>query len=242
MEEKKKELLLPASVLIAGILISVAVIYSTGKKSLVADNPSDIDQAANILDAATPANLRPVSADDHLFGKPESRLKIVEFSDLECPFCKDFHLVLKQAVSNYDGKLAWVYRHFPLEGLHPKALKEAEATECAAELGGNDAFWKYIDKIFDVTPSNNGLDLNLLPKIASDIGLDEKKFKTCLDSGRYAEKINVQTADAEAAGGRGTPYSVIIDEKNDKKIVIPGALPFEGVQSLKAVIDKLLEN
>lgn len=239
MEEKKKELLLPVSILVAGILISVSVIYSAGKKSFVAENP-EINQEANILNAVSPEGVKPVSADDHVRGDKNARLQIIEFSDLECPFCKDFHLVLQKAVSEYDGKLAWIYRHLPLDGLHPKARKEAEAAECAAELGGNDGFWKFIDKVFEITPSNNGLDLALLPKIASDIGLDQKKFKTCLDENRYSDKINAQISDAESAGGRGTPYSIILDGKTDKKIVIPGALPFEGAQSMKAVIDKLL--
>ena len=57
-----------------------------------------------------------------------------------------------------ENKVAWGFRHFPLKQLHPKAVKEAEATECANELGGNDAFWKFIDKINEVTPANNKLD------------------------------------------------------------------------------------
>ena len=133
-------------------------------------------------------------------------------------------------------KVAWVYRHFPLDSLHPKARKEAEATECAWELGGNTAFWKYVDKVYEVTPSNNGLDLALLPKLATDIGLDKAKFESCLESGKYAEKISKQVEDAVNSGGRGTPFSVVI-AKNGKKFVIPGALPFEGNPSVKTILD-----
>src|SRR3989344_1192370 len=54
--------------------------------------------------------------------------------------------------SSYDGKAVWVYRHFPVEQLHPvKARAEAEALECANELGGNKSFWAYLDKLFEVT-------------------------------------------------------------------------------------------
>src|SRR3989338_2531696 len=99
---------------------------------------------------------------DHLRGDPKATVKVVEFSDLECPFCKNFHRTMQQVMSEYSGQVAWVYRHFPLDSLHSKARKEAEASECAAELGGNDGFWAYVDKLFEITPSNNGLDPNLL--------------------------------------------------------------------------------
>src|SRR3989344_5485116 len=100
-------------------------------------------------------------------------IAIVEYSDLECPFCKTFQKTLHQIMDEYgeSGKVAWVYRHFPLAQLHTKAAKEAEATECAAELGGNAAFWKYADRLFEVTPSNNNLELSQLPVIAAEVGL-----------------------------------------------------------------------
>src|SRR5207245_631799 len=130
------------------------------------------------------------------------------------------------------------YRHYPLASLHPKAHKEAEATECAAEQGGNDMFWKYIDKVFSITPSNNGLDPAELPKIAKDLGLDVNAFNACLSSGKYAAKIDVSIADAEKAGAQGTPYSVVWNLKTGAKVAISGAYPIEQV---KAKIDALLK-
>jgi protein-disulfide isomerase len=135
-----------------------------------------------------------------------------------------------------DGKVAWVYRHFPLDAIHPKTRKEAEATECAAELGGNAKFWEYIDRLFEITPSNNGLDPDLLPQIATYVGLDEKEFENCLDSGRYAGKIEEQYQDAIRSGGRGTPHSFVITSNN--------TLPLQGAQpytSVKSIIDSILE-
>ncbi|HEY4512123.1 MAG TPA: thioredoxin domain-containing protein [Candidatus Paceibacterota bacterium] len=105
-------------------------------------------------------NMEPVTAKDHIKGNSSAPVKIVEYSDLECPFCKRFHATMLEVMSTYgkDGKVAWVFRHFPLAQLHSKAPKEAEAAECAAELGGNDGFWKFVDKINELTPSNNKLD------------------------------------------------------------------------------------
>lgn len=136
----------------------------------LADVKSIIDQALAISDNAPlpkktsdeSSNVRSVNEGDHLRGDPKATVKIVEFSDLECPFCKNFHFTMQQIMSEYPGKVSWAYRHFPLDSLHPKARKEAEASECAAELGGNDGFWSYVDKLFEITPSNNGLDPNLL--------------------------------------------------------------------------------
>ena len=130
-----------------------------------------------------------------------------------------------------NGQVAWIYRHFPIEQLHSKAKKSAEASECAAELGGNNAFWAYMDKYFEITPSNNQIDLAELPKIAESIGLNKTQFENCLNSGKYSEKIEAQIQDAENSGARGTPYSIVID-KNNKKYPINGAYPYEDVRQI----------
>jgi len=178
-----------------------------------------------------------VTEKDHIIGDRNAELVIIEYSDTECPFCKTFHKTMKEVVQNYDGKVAWVYRHFPIAQLHSKASKEAEATECAAELGGNQAFWKYLDKIFETTNSNNSLDPNELPKIATAIGLDGNAFNACLSSSRYAELVKKSVEEAIKAGALGTPYSVIVT-RDGQKILINGAEPLTMV---KTKIDGLLK-
>ncbi|MEK7102844.1 MAG: thioredoxin domain-containing protein, partial [Patescibacteria group bacterium] len=134
------------------------------------------------------------------------------------------------------GKVNLVYRHFPLEQLHSKAPKEAEATECAAELGGNAGFWKYLDRMMEITPSNDGLDPAKLPEIAKEVGLDQKKFEECYKSGKYAGKVQAQYNEGLAAGAQGTPYGIIL--AGDQKIPIPGAVPLEQI---KATIDPFIK-
>src|SRR3546814_20902810 len=75
----------------------------------------------------------------HVLCIPDASGKGIEFSDFESPFCKGFHRTMGQVMEEYgqDGKVAWVYRHFPIDSIHSKARKEAQASECAAELGGN---------------------------------------------------------------------------------------------------------
>jgi protein-disulfide isomerase len=181
--------------------------------------------------------VKPVDGEDHIMGDPGASVKLVEFSDFECPFCKRVHPTLKQIMAEYGetGKVAWVYRHFPLDSLHKKARKEAQASECASELGGNDAFWAYTDRLFEITPSNDRLDLSLLPKIAEEIGLDRAKFEVCLEGdargGKYADHIESDVQDAVASGGTGTPYIVVI-APNGETFPLNGAQPYSAFKSI----------
>lgn len=181
----------------------------------------------------------PVTDEDHVKGNRNARIMLIEYSDTECPFCKRFHPTAQQVVDSYDGQVAWVYRHFPLVQLHRKAPKEAEALECAGELGGNDGFWAYTDKLFEVTPSNDGLQETQLPEIASQVGLNVSQFQTCLDSGKYAQHVQEDFDSGTRAGVTGTPGNIILDTQTGKTTLLPGAYPFEQV---KAAIDAMLQS
>lgn len=104
----------------------------------------------------------PLTAKDHLFGNPNADVKIITHTDLECPFCKRFHATMEGVMKEYGQKIAWVIRPFPLAQLHDKAPLEAEAAECANELGGNAKFWEYVNLLEQITPANNGFDPALL--------------------------------------------------------------------------------
>jgi protein-disulfide isomerase len=100
-----------------------------------------------------------VTADDHIIGSITAPIIMVEYSDLECPYCKRFGGTAKQIVAESNGNVAWVYRHWIV---HPGALPKAIASECVSKLKGNDAFWKYIDLVFglmkteeDAAPTSN---------------------------------------------------------------------------------------
>lgn len=178
-----------------------------------------------------------VTDKDHIRGSKDAEIVLVEYSDLECPFCKQFQGTMKQVKEEYGDKVAWVYRHFPL-GFHQNAQKEDEAAECAAELGGNEAFWKYTDTIFERTTSNGtGFALDALVPLAEELGLNGSQFKECLDSGKYAQHVKDDMAGGTKTGISGTPGTVIV-AKNGKKDFIGGAYPFDAV---KSQIDALLK-
>lgn len=228
---------------IAGVVITSAVFSLVlivqgkwgGGNNNVAYNPPPAAPSPAGQPAAI--NNRPVDTKtDHIRGSDKAEITLIEYSDLECPFCKRFHPTLQQILADYKGKVRWVYRHFPLAQLHSKAPKEAEATECVAKLGGETAFWKYLDKIYEVTPSNNGLDLAQLPIMAGQVGVNVAAFQKCLDSGEMTAKVAADEQDALSAGGQGTPYSVLIT-KDGQKVPVSGALPIEQI---KQMIDSLL--
>lgn len=182
---------------------------------------------------------KPNSSGDHWQGEKNARYVLVEYSDLECPFCQSFHPTGAQVLSEYKGKIAWVYRHFPL-AFHANAQKEAEASECVAELGGNDKFWEYIDKIFERTTANGtGFALDKLGPLAGELGVDQTAFQSCLDAGRYEKKVKDQLNEGANAGVSATPTSVIYDMKTGKTNAIEGALPYPDV---KNIIDDFMKS
>ncbi|MEN9649361.1 MAG: hypothetical protein RL094_328 [Candidatus Parcubacteria bacterium] len=222
------KLIVPIAIIIAGGLIAFAI-YITSTQPAKA--PAGIGSVDTFK-----AEVAPVTAADHIRGNKNAKIVIIDYSDLECPFCKSFHASLSKIVTTYGKDVAWVYRHFPLD-IHPKARKEAEASECAAELGGEEVFWKYIDHIYSVTPSNNRLEDAELLNTAKIVGLDQAKFKTCLDSGKFATKIEEQYQEGLKAGARGTPYTVVLAKGQTFPIVDAqgqglGAIPYEALKSL----------
>ena len=236
----------PMAVVVAGIIIAGAIMFSggnDGSSQVARDTGDSAEQAREVQPEVNQQealnNIRPVDAGDYIKGDADAKVVIVEYSDAECPFCKRFHDTMNQVVEQYDdSEVAWVYRHFPLEQLHPvKARKTALATECAADQGGDDAFWAFADRFYEITPSNNQTDTDaILPQIAREIGLDLNEFNDCVATEKFADAVDADIQNAVETGGRGTPWSIMIGP-DGTKTPIGGALPYE---SLKPMIDQAL--
>lgn len=233
------------SVLVVLLVVAAFLIGSLWTKvktlegnSGIANKPAAVaGKVAGEAAVPTSANVEPMNESDYIRGDKNAQVQLIDYSDTECPFCKQFHATIQQTIKEYDGKVVWVYRHFPLD-MHPKAKKEAEATECAGALGGVDGFWKLLDKIYEVTPSNNGLNLDDLPSLATQVGLNATAFKECLDSGKYAKNVTDDIANGTKVGVSGTPAAFLYDTKTKKTTSLPGAVPAE---QLKASIDAMLK-
>ncbi|OGJ57896.1 hypothetical protein A3H22_01815 [Candidatus Peribacteria bacterium RIFCSPLOWO2_12_FULL_55_15] len=165
---------------------------------------------------------------DHIRGDlKKAQVAVIEYSDMECPFCKRVHPTYQQIMQTYDDKVVWVYRHFPLS-FHQNAEPAAMASECANDLGGNDAFWKFTDKIFE-TQGEWAYE-----KYATELGLDAAKFKDCIASGKFKQHVQDDMNEGSNAGVSGTPGNFVMNLKTQKAQEVSGAQPFE---SFKAAID-----
>lgn len=184
-------------------------------------------------------NVRRVSARDHILGDPKAPVSLIEYSDYECPFCKRFHPTVQQIIEAYPGKVNWVYRHFPLGMHNPGAQKQAEASECVAQLGGNEAFWKFTHAIYNRTISGGqGFPLAQLAPLGRELGVNDRQLQECIDSGRNATRVQEDLQEGMAIGVTGTPASVLLHNGSGEVILKVGAQPFE---SFKPDIDRLLQ-
>ncbi|MEK7642304.1 MAG: DsbA family protein [Patescibacteria group bacterium] len=244
-EENNKSLMekisLPLSIIVAGALIAGGV-YLNGKMEKDREL-SAVEKAreGGLAGSSIERILRPLDENDHVLGSPSARIVIIEYSDTECPFCKTFHSTMNTIMQEYGNKaqVAWVYRHFPIAELHSKAPREAEALECVAELGGNSKFWEYINKLYEVTPSNNGLEDLELSKLAALVEIDKAKFTVCLNSGEFRTRVEADVQNAQELGALGTPFNILIDTKTGEHYPLEGAYPYN---QLKQVIDLILES
>ena len=218
-----EKFIMPGAIVMAGVLISAAVIYSNG----------GLGGTARVGDVA--GDIKAVSTDDDAYlGDKDAPVVIVEFSDFQCPFCRSFWRdTLPLIKSEYidTGKVRFVYRDFPLD-MHPGAMPAAQATECAEEQG---KFWEMHDKIFIEQDKQGGGTVQFgaddIKKWAAGIGLNISALNSCLDSQKYAEEVKKDQNDGQTAGVSGTPAFFI----NGRLVV--GAQPFSV---FKTIIDEEL--
>ncbi|PJA94146.1 MAG: disulfide bond formation protein DsbA, partial [Candidatus Komeilibacteria bacterium CG_4_9_14_3_um_filter_37_5] len=156
-----------------------------------------------------------------------AKVVMVEFSDYECPFCARHHETMLQIMNQYKDQVAWVFRHFPLDSIHPQARPAALAAECANE---QDKFWEYSDAIYKDQDKLSG-GISFLQQVAKQLKLNESKFNDCLSSAKYQSKVDADYQEGIANGVSGTPGTFIAGQ------LIKGAVPFE---SFKQIIDQAL--
>lgn len=184
-------------------------------------------------------NLRkPDPATDHIRGDNNARISLVEYSDFECGFCRMFHPTVQKLMDSYQGKVNWVYRHYPLPSHDPAATLLAVASECAAEQGGNDAFWKFGDALFSPSTQHTANDdAEWAASLAAQIGLDKAKMASCIKDDKPLAKVQASYAEGTSFGVNGTPGNFLLDNKTGKVQFVPGALSYDR---LKTLVDNML--
>jgi protein-disulfide isomerase len=136
-------------------------------------------------------------------GPADARITIVEFSDFQCPYCQRAMGTLEQVLAKYPADVRVVYRHLPLDRIHPNARPAAEASACADEQG---RFWEYHDKLFQ---NNRALAREDLVRYAGEVGLDAARFQACVDERRFKDKVEADLQAAREVGITGTPAFVV---------------------------------
>lgn len=214
----------PVAILVAGVLMASAVFWSSA-------GGSSVDPGAT---QATITDFRLPSVEDHVRGNQEATIAIVEFSDFECPFCAQLHPTLERIIEeNRDVK--WIYRHFPLTSIHSRAYAAAVASECVAKLGGNEAFWKFADAMFE---NQHRLGEPLSAETANALGIGQSAFAACVSDSSVSAQVDSDAEEAVQSGGRGTPFVVVVTASG-KLIPFSGALPYEDI---KRLVDQAIGN
>lgn len=211
--------LIPAAIVLAGLFIAGAVVLSgggTAKQTVVAPTGKTLE-----------AQVSPVTERDHVYGSRDADVFLIEYSDYQCPFCTRFHETVMQVLEKNNGRVAWVYRHLPLESIHPEARPAAIASECIAEQKGDEGFFSFTNAVFEEGVT---LSRDTYLTLAGKVGVDTGAFEACLDSGKYNAVVDEHMANAQDIGGTGTPFNVLLT-KNGDVIKFSGAQPIERVDA-----------
>lgn len=222
----------PIAIIVGFALIALAIFF-TGDRS-TDPAPAVTSEGDPIVASGT---VRPVDQTDYVRGNPNAPIVMIEYSDYDCPFCKQYHDTLNQIMNEYgvSGKVAWVYRQFPLPQLHPNAPKISEAALCVGNLGGSTAFWTFTDKVFQERAINEQTNMVKLTEYAQDAGVDMGAYQTCLGTSQMEGAVKTSVEEALALGAVGTPYTVLI--VGNEQAIVNGAQSYEVV---KSIIDNLL--
>lgn len=168
-------------------------------------------EAPRVEVAGDPARLR---------GNPMAPVRIVEFSEFQCPYCRRAQPTINAVVEKYGDKVSHSFRDFPLRDIHPNAQKAAEAARCAADQG---KFWEYYKMLF----ANFGqLSREDLTRYAQAVGLEMPGFEQCVDSGKHAAGIEADLQDGLRAGASSTPTFFI------NGIAVVGAQPQSAFEEI----------
>ncbi len=225
---------IPIAIVLGFTMIALAIFFTGG-----GDRSNKI--TAEDLATTTPNMTgipRQVDSSDYIKGNPNAPILIVEYSDYDCPYCKQYHTTLKQIMDEYgiNGRVGWVYRQFPIGQLHPNSPKVSEAALCVGSLGGNDAFWKFTDMIFEERELDEPTNPVKLPDYAVEAGVDKEQYQACVSSGKMEAEVKKSIEDAFNIGARGTPYTVIM--VGSEQAVVNGAQSYDTV---KSILDNLIK-
>ncbi|MDB5236938.1 MAG: oxidoreductase [Parcubacteria group bacterium] len=223
-EEERNKWFIPAAIIAAGLLLAISVY---------------IERTHHILGSVPKGDItavRPVTSEDHIIGSPSAPVKIIEYGDIDSSYGKSFQKVMEQLMVTYapGGKVAWIYRHFPIIDQYPNSESHAEAAECASSLGKADSFWNFIDLVQAYAPGDQQFDPSGYDNVVSALGIDTTRFDSCMTAHTYLKRVNDDISNAIAIGASGSPYTVILIH-GQKPLSLSGSLPYDA---MKKIVDQ----
>ncbi len=227
----RNNILFPLSIVIVAVIIAGGVLISNREYKQPELPPT--------VEIDTKIDIRPITNNDHLIGNPNANVIIVEYGDMECPTCKEFHPTMERIIDEYgkNGEVAWVYRHFTVDEVHPLARGAALASECVVDAGKSVMFWDFIRTVYTNAPES--LSPENLKSIALTVGVDEAKYEACVVLNKFEDKVNADIADGKIIREHeptfGTPF-LIITSQSGSQLQISGA---EEYESLVEIIEAL---
>lgn len=231
--QPRSSIAIPVAIVFGFALIAIAIFFTAGRSPA----PTAIMNTSTSTEDILSSSPRPVDETDYIRGNPNAPILIIEYSDYDCPFCKQYHSTLSQIMDEYGvtGKVAWVYRQFPLAQLHPNAPRVSEAALCVGKLGGNNAFWTFTDLVFEEREATEATNIARIPDYVAQAGVDAAAHATCLANGEMSATVQASVEEAFNIGARGTPYTVVM--VGNQQAVINGAQSYDIV---KSIVDNLI--
>jgi len=175
----------------------------------------------------------------YVMWKADADISFIEYSDLECPFCKRLHSqgTITDVLWEYSDSVNYIFKHFPLD-FHVQAAMEAEALECVWELGWSEKYYEFMEKVFSVSKTNwNSFTKESISELAGTIWIDKASVLSCVESWKYTEKVKAQMNEWASLWVTGTPWNIIINNKTWEYKLLPWAYP---ASEFKKIIDWFL--
>lgn len=178
------------------------------------------DAFSKVVDSYHQAQAR-VPKGQLLYGNPTARITLLEFADIECPYCRRMQPGIKQVVEHSSGTINWEFKHFPLSMHNPAAAVESQAVECIKSNYDNRVAWAVLDSLM-LDTNGNGKGVGDIPEYIRSLGLNGTLIKHCLNSDAHKDKINGDYEDGRRLGITSTPAVKILDNKTGRSRVIRG--------------------
>lgn len=211
---------------VLAVIVALCVLYVVGYQVRVSSDRNSFTQ------------IRPLEEREHTKGDRNSRVRMVLYSDIDCPYCHGFYLnSLPRLLQEFGTRIVLVYRHYPIVSLHPNAQIESETTECAYEQEGDEGFWNMVDAMYRSIGDSGAFDMEALPSIATRLHLNPVALERCMKEGKGIPWVQHGIIDAALASVYKTPSVVIEDIQTGTHVMVSGA----AYANTKAALESMLQ-